>query len=371
MLNPDLNSLELTTTEYERYNKHLILPQIQIEGQKRLKMAKVLCIGAGGLASSILTYLVSSGIGLIGIIDYDVIELSNLPRQTVYTPKDIGFPKVNCAKQNLSIINSDCKIHIYNDKLNIGNSITIIKFYDLIIDCTDNFAIRLLINDICYLLGKTLVFGAVIGFQAQVAIFNYQSSSNYRDLYSIERLNFTSQLGSCNSGGVISVLPSLTGILQISEALKIIIGYRSSLIEHIININLLDNKFQQSRLRTGNYIKYNLKSNLTYCLYNSFELYFKHLFLDINQIIFNKNFRSKKTNINLINIYVYKYKTQKKENFFFIPLCQLKNFLLEIRKMNISYINLNLPRGKEIYYYKAYLIFRQITNIYPYFFKDI
>ncbi|EME28476.1 [pt] molybdopterin biosynthesis protein MoeB [Galdieria sulphuraria] len=187
MLNPDLNSLELTTTEYERYNKHLILPQIQIEGQKRLKMAKVLCIGAGGLASSILTYLVSSGIGLIGIIDYDVIELSNLPRQTVYTPKDIGFPKVNCAKQNLSIINSDCKIHIYNDKLNI--------------DCTDNFAIRLLINDICYLLGKTLVFGAVIGFQAQVAIFNYQSSSNYRDLYSIERLNFTSQLGSCNSGG--------------------------------------------------------------------------------------------------------------------------------------------------------------------------
>ncbi|BDE17599.1 molybdopterin biosynthesis protein (chloroplast) [Galdieria partita] len=371
MLNPDLNSLELTTTEYERYNKHLILPQVQIEGQKRLKIAKVLCIGAGGLASSILTYLVSSGIGIIGIIDYDIIELSNLPRQTIYNTKDIGSPKVNCAKQNLSIINSDCQIHIYNEKLNIGNAVKIIKNYDLIIDCTDNFEIRLLINDICYLLSKTLIFGAVIGFQGQVAIFNYQSSSNYRDLYSIQTLNSMSQLGLCNSGGVISILPSLTGLLQISEALKIIIGYRSSLVEYIININLLDSKFKESRLRTGNYIKYNLKSKLKYCLYNSFELYFKYLFLDIHQIILNKNFTSKETNINIIKINAYKYKTQKKENFFFIPICQLKNFLLEIKKMNISYVNLIFPSNKGIYYYKAYLIIRQITNIYPYFYKDI
>nr|YP_010713798.1 molybdopterin biosynthesis protein [Galdieria phlegrea]WDA99880.1 molybdopterin biosynthesis protein [Galdieria phlegrea] len=373
MLNPDLNSLELSTTEYERYNKHLILPQVQIEGQKRLKVAKVLCIGAGGLASSVLTYLVSSGIGVVGIIDYDIIELSNLPRQTIYNPTNIGLHKVKCAKENLSSLNSDSKIYIYNEKLNISNGINIIRSYDLIMDCTDNFAIRLLINDICYLLSKTLIFGAVIGFQGQFTIFNYQSSSNYRDLYCIEKSNSIYQLGLCNSGGVISVLPSLIGILQVSEALKIIVGYRSSLIESIININLLNNKFKPSRLRTENYIKYNIKSNLTYCLYNSFELYFKYLFLDINQIILHKNFRSKKININ-INIVernVYKYNIQKKGNFFFIPLCQLKNFLLEMKKMNILYINLNFTSTKIIYYYKAYLISKQISNIYPYFYQDI
>jgi molybdopterin/thiamine biosynthesis adenylyltransferase len=371
MLNPDLNSLELTDTEYERYNKHLILPQVQIEGQKRLKMAKVLCIGAGGLASSILTYLVSSGIGVIGIIDYDIIELSNLPRQTIYTPRDIGLGKVNSAKQNLSIINSNCKINIYNEKLNISNAIKIIKNYDLIMDCTDNFAIRLLINDICYLLSKTLIFGAVIGFQGQVAIFNYQSSNNYRDFYSIERQNSISQLGLCNSGGIISILPSIIGLLQTSEALKIIIGYRSSLIEYVINLNLLDNNFKQSRLRTGNYIKYDLKYNLTYCLYNSYELYFKYLFLDIDQIIVNKKFGSNELNFNILIINDYKYSIEKKENFFFIPLSQLKNFLLEIKKMNISYINLTFTRYEVRSYYKAYFISRQISNIYPYFYKTI
>jgi molybdopterin/thiamine biosynthesis adenylyltransferase len=371
MLNPDLNSLELTDTEYERYNKHLILPQVQIEGQKRLKMAKVLCIGAGGLASSILTYLVSSGIGVIGIIDYDIIELSNLPRQTIYTPRDIGLGKVNSAKQNLSIINYNCKINIYNEKLNISNAIKIIKNYDLIMDCTDNFAIRLLINDICYLLSKTLIFGAVIGFQGQVAIFNYQSSNNYRDFYSIERQNSISQLGLCNSGGIISILPSIIGLLQTSEALKIIIGYRSSLIEYVINLNLLDNNFKQSRLRTGNYIKYDLKYNLTYCLYNSYELYFKYLFLDIDQIIVNKKFGSNELNFNILIINDYKYSIEKKENFFFIPLSQLKNFLLEIKKMNISYINLTFTRYEVISYYKAYFISRQISNIYPYFYKTI
>jgi molybdopterin/thiamine biosynthesis adenylyltransferase len=371
MLNPDLNSLELTTTEYERYNKHLILPELQIEGQKRLKMAKVLCVGAGGLASSILTYLVSSGIGIIGIIDYDIIELSNLPRQTVYNQKNIGFHKVNCAKQNLSMINSDCQIDIYNEKLNISNAIKIINNYDLIIDCTDNFTIRLLINDICYLLSKTLIFGATIGFQGQVAIFNYQSSSNYRDLYSLERQNSISELSLCTSGGVISVSPSITGLLQISETLKIIIGYKSSLVEYIININLLDNKFKHSRLRTGNYIKYDLKLNLTYSLYNSFELYFKHLFLDTNQLVFYKNFRIKEINIYLYKINVNTYNLVKKENFFFIPLCQLKNFLLEIKKMNILYINLNFnfTTKKAISYYKVYLISRQISNTYPYFYK--
>nr|WDA99361.1 molybdopterin biosynthesis protein [Galdieria yellowstonensis] len=371
MLNPDLNSLELTDTEYERYNKHLILPQVQIEGQKRLKMAKVLCIGAGGLASSILTYLVSSGIGVIGIIDYDIIELSNLPRQTIYTPRDIGLGKVNSAKQNLSIINYNCKINIYNEKLNISNAIKIIKNYDLIMDCTDNFAIRLLINDICYLLSKTLIFGAVIGFQGQVAIFNYQSSNNYRDFYSIERQNSISQLGLCNSGGIISILPSIIGLLQTSEALKIIIGYRSSLIEYVINLNLLDNNFKQSRLRTGNYIKYDLKYNLTYCLYNSYELYFKYLFLDIDQIIVNKKFGSNELNFNILIINDYKYSIEKKENFFFIPLSQLKNFLLEIKKMNISYINLTFTRYEVRSYYKAYFISRQISNIYPYFYKTI
>lgn len=368
MLNPDLNLFELTNQEYEVYNKHLILPQIQIEGQKRLKVSKVLCIGAGGLGSSVLTYLVSSGIGNIGIVDYDKVEFSNLPRQTIYSLKDINLDKVICAKQNLSTLNIKCKINIYNYKLNVNNGLKIIKKYDLIIDCTDNFEVRLLINDICFLLGKTLIFGAVMRFEGQVSIFNYQSSTNYKDLYFIDSIILNSQLRLCNSGGVFSFLPSIIGILELSEAIKVITGYKTNLVEKVISVNLLNNKFKQSRLRTGIHIKYNNNSNLYQTLYNSVKLYFKHFILDVNQISIPRiNNYNSKFNINIVSDSYIPY--MENENLFYIPLSQLKNFLLKIKSFNISYINLIFVDFSFINYYKAYMIIRQMNQVFCLFSK--
>ena len=225
-------NIHFSKEELARYDRHIIIPDFGFEAQKKLKAAKVLVIGSGGLGSPSLLYLAAAGVGTIGIVDFDVVDDSNLQRQVLFGVDEIGKPKVEAAKKRLESLNPFITIKVYNQQLTSQNALDIIKDYDVVADGTDNFPTRYLVNDACVLLGKPNVYGSIFQFEGQVSVFNYinkegELGPNYRDLYPTPPP--PGLVPSCAEGGVLGVLPGIIGSLQALEVIKIITGVGETL----------------------------------------------------------------------------------------------------------------------------------------------
>ena len=247
MLNPNLDDIQLTKDDYERYSRHLILPEVGLEGQKRLKAASVLCIGTGGLGSPLLLYLAAAGIGRIGIVDFDVVDFSNLQRQVIHGTSWVGKPKIQSAKDRILEINPYCQVDLYETRLSAENALGIIEPYDVVVDGTDNFPTRYLVNDACVLAGKPNVYGSIFRFEGQATVFNYQDGPNYRDLY--PEPPPPGLVPSCAEGGVLGILPGLIGVVQATETVKIIMGVGQTLSGRLLLYNALNMTFRELKLR--------------------------------------------------------------------------------------------------------------------------
>jgi adenylyltransferase/sulfurtransferase len=247
MLNPDLNSIQLDQDEYERYSRHLILPEVSLEGQKRLKAASVLCVGTGGLGSPLLLYLAAAGIGRIGIVDFDVVDTSNLQRQVIHGTSWVGKPKIVSAKNRIHEINPHCQVDLYETRLSSANALEIFAPYDIIVDGTDNFPTRYLVNDACVLLNKPNVYGSIFRFEGQATVFNYEGGPNYRDLY--PEPPPPGLVPSCAEGGVLGILPGVIGVIQATETVKIILGKGTTLSGRLLLYDALNMSFRELKLR--------------------------------------------------------------------------------------------------------------------------
>ncbi len=236
----------LTAPEIERYEKHLCLPEVGLEGQQLLKNGKVLCVGAGGLGTSALPYLAAAGVGKIGIFDFDRVEVSNLQRQILYTVSDIGNLKVNVAKERLLALNPHVDVTVYPESLTSGNALNIIKDYDVVIDATDNYAAKYLINDACFHLKKPDIFASILRFSGQCAVFAAPDGPCYRCLF--PNPPAPDMVPSCAEAGVLGALPGLLGTMQAIEALKILLNKGETLSGRIITIDTLNFKWNQFHL---------------------------------------------------------------------------------------------------------------------------
>ncbi|HSZ24424.1 MAG TPA: molybdopterin-synthase adenylyltransferase MoeB [Cytophagaceae bacterium] len=212
----------MTNEELKRYNRHIILSEIGLEGQEKLKNASVFVIGAGGLGCSLLLYLTAAGVGRIGIADFDVVDETNLQRQILYTTEDIGLSKAEQAKKRLQLLNPFVKVEAYKIKIDRYNVLDLLKEYAIVVDGSDNFATRYLINDACVICDKPLVFGSIFKFEGQVSVFNYQGGPTYRCLYPEPPKE--GEVPNCSEIGVIGVLPGIVGTIQANEVIKIITG---------------------------------------------------------------------------------------------------------------------------------------------------
>jgi molybdopterin/thiamine biosynthesis adenylyltransferase len=208
--------------EFLRYNRQTMLPEIGDEGQEKLKLARVLVIGAGGLGCPILQYISTAGVGTIGIVDFDKIEIHNLHRQILYTEDQVGLSKALIAKEKLEALNPLIKVAAFEAKLTIENAVQIIQDFDVVVDGSDNFATRYLVNDTCVALGKPLVYGSILGFEGQLAVFNHNGSKNLRNLFP-EPPN-PKEVPNCSLNGVLGTLPGMIGTMMAHETLKLIIG---------------------------------------------------------------------------------------------------------------------------------------------------
>jgi sulfur-carrier protein adenylyltransferase/sulfurtransferase len=247
MLNPNLDEIQLSKEEYQTYSRHIILPEVGLEGQKRLKAASVLCIGTGGLGSPLLLYLAAAGIGRIGIVDFDIVDQSNLQRQIIHGTNWIGKPKIASAKDRILGINPHCQVDLYETALTSANALDILAPYDIVVDGTDNFPTRYLTNDACVLLNKPNVYGSIFRFEGQATVFNYQDGPNYRDLY--PEPPPPGMVPSCAEGGVLGVLPGIIGTIQATETIKIILGAENTLSGRLLLYNAWDMKFRELKLR--------------------------------------------------------------------------------------------------------------------------
>ncbi|MEH2265635.1 molybdopterin-synthase adenylyltransferase MoeB [Nostoc sp.] len=246
-LNPNPDEIQLTKDDYERYSRHLILPEVGLEGQKRLKAASVQCIGTGGLGSPLLLYLAAAGIGRIGIVDFDVVDTSNLQRQVIHGTSWVGKPKIESAKNRIHEINPYCQVDLYETRLTSENALEILQPYDIVVDGTDNFPTRYLVNDACVLLNKPNVYGSILRFEGQATVFNYQGGPNYRDLF--PEPPPPGMVPSCAEGGVLGILPGIIGLIQATETVKIILGQGNTLSGRLLLYNALDMKFRELKLR--------------------------------------------------------------------------------------------------------------------------
>lgn len=247
MLNPNLAAIELSKEEVQRYSRHIILPEVGLEGQKKLKAASVLCIGTGGLGSPLLLYLAAAGIGRIGIVDFDIVDSSNLQRQIIHGTSWVGKPKIVSAKDRILEINPHCQVDLYETRISSENALDILAPYDVVIDGTDNFPTRYLTNDACVLLDKPNVYGSIFRFEGQATVFNYQGGPNYRDLY--PEPPPPGMVPSCAEGGVLGVLPGVIGTIQATEAIKIILGAPDTLSGRLLLYNAWEMKFRELKLR--------------------------------------------------------------------------------------------------------------------------
>ena len=243
------NQANLSSEEIARYARHISLPEIGIKGQEKLKASSIACIGTGGLGSPLLIYLAAAGIGRIGIVDFDVVEYSNLQRQIIHTTNSIGILKTHSAKEHILRINPSCQVDIFNQKLSSSNALAILKTYDLICDCSDNFPTRYLINDACLILKKPNIYGSIARFEGQASVFNLKKDSpNYRDL--IPTPPPQELIPSCSEAGVMGILPGIIGTIQAAEAIKIITNIGNTLNGRLLIFNALKMSFKELTLRS-------------------------------------------------------------------------------------------------------------------------
>ncbi|MGD0157745.1 MAG: molybdopterin-synthase adenylyltransferase MoeB [Terracidiphilus sp.] len=238
---------ELTQDDLARYSRHLILPEVGEEGQRKLKAARVLCIGAGGLGSPLALYLAAAGVGTLGLVDFDVVDASNLQRQIIHSTADIGRKKLDSAEEKLRALNPKLKIVKYDTLLSSANALDILKDYDVVADGTDNFPTRYLVNDACVLLGIPNAYGSIFRFEGQASVFAAQNGPCYRCLY--PEPPPPGLVPSCAEGGVLGILPGLIGVIQATETIKLILGKGEPLVGRLLLVDALNMRFRELKLR--------------------------------------------------------------------------------------------------------------------------
>jgi len=237
----------LSNEEILRYSRHLIMPEVGMEGQVKLKEAKVLCVGTGGLGAPLGLYLAAAGVGRLGLIDFDVVDFTNLQRQVMFATSDVGKPKIEAAAARLRNLNPTIQIETHETQLTSENALDILRPYDIIVDGTDNFPTRYLINDACVLLGKPNVYGSIFRFEGQATIFAYPGGPCYRCLY--PEPPPPGLVPSCAEGGVLGVLPGIVGSIQAMETIKLILGKGESLVGRLLQFDALAMRFREFKLR--------------------------------------------------------------------------------------------------------------------------
>ncbi|MGD0696197.1 MAG: molybdopterin-synthase adenylyltransferase MoeB [Terriglobia bacterium] len=239
--------VKLTKDEILRYSRHLIMPEVGMDGQLKLKQAKVLCIGAGGLGSPLALYLAAAGVGKLGIVDFDVVDFTNLQRQIIHDTNDVGRPKLTSARETIADINPNVEVVGFETRLTSENALEIFKDFDIVADGTDNFPTRYLVNDACVLLGKPNVYGSIFRFEGQASVFYAKEGPCYRCLY--PEPPPPGLVPSCAEGGVLGVLPGIVGCIQAMEVIKLIIGRGQPLIGRLLLFDALSMKFRELKLR--------------------------------------------------------------------------------------------------------------------------
>ena len=344
VISTDLNSDFLSLDEKERYKKHLTLKEIGFKGQLKLKNSSVICIGAGGLGSSVLLYLAASGIGRIGIVDNDQVEKSNLQRQIIHETNTVGNLKINSAQERIKRFNPNIEVTTFNKRINSENVIEIIKDFDIICDCSDNFGTRYLINDACLILNKALVFGSVQGFEGQISVFNLNKKSpNLRDL--LPESPVKNNIPSCEEFGVVGVSTGLIGILQVNEIIKIILKKGEILDGKIMIFDLLNMNIKTLNLKSDKLNK-NIK-NLS-----QFEDFYKD-----NEC--QDNIKIKKINAKEFNT-LYKAKLNK---ILLIDVREKEEFNKGSIKGSISIPINNLKQKSHLEFIKQESLFKEIFTL--------
>ena len=237
----------LTKEEIQRYSRHLIMPEVGMEGQLKLARAKVLMIGAGGLGAPLGLYLAAAGVGRLGIVDFDTVDSTNLQRQITFTTQDVGRPKAVAAQERLSAMNPTIRIDTYRTMLTSANALELFRDWDIIVDGTDNFPTRYLVNDACVLMGKPNVYGSIFRFEGQATVFGYPGGPCYRCLY--PEPPPPGLVPSCAEGGVLGVLPGIVGSIQAMETIKLILGIGEPLVGRLLRFDALAMTFKEYRLR--------------------------------------------------------------------------------------------------------------------------
>ena len=244
---PGVQTTNLSNEEVLRYSRHLIMPEVGMEGQLKLKAAKVLCIGAGGLGSPLALYLAAAGVGTLGVVDFDVVDYTNLQRQVIHTTADVGRKKLDSAAEKVKAINPFIQLRPFETRLTSENALELFRDFDIIVDGTDNFPTRYLVNDACVLTGKPNVYGSIFRFEGQVSVFATKDGPCYRCLY--PEPPPPGLVPSCAEGGVLGILPGLVGVMQATEAIKLILGKGEPLIGRLLLVDALGMRFRELKLR--------------------------------------------------------------------------------------------------------------------------
>src|SRR5882672_5893284 len=242
-----MNKVSLSNEEVLRYSRHLIMPEVGMEGQQKLKAARVLCIGTGGLGSPLALYLAAAGVGTLGLVDFDVVDFTNLQRQIIHFTSDVGRPKLESAREKIAAINPFVTVKTFNTRLSSENALKIFADFDIIVDGTDNFPTRFLVNDACVFTGKPNVYGSIFRFEGQASVFAAKDGPCYRCLY--PEPPPPGLVPSCAEGGVLGILPGLVGVMQATEVIKLILGQGEPLIGRLLLIDALGMKFRELKLR--------------------------------------------------------------------------------------------------------------------------
>src|SRR5512146_1979443 len=242
-----IQAATLSNDEVLRYSRHLIMPEVGMEGQLKLKAAKVLCIGAGGLGSPLALYLAAAGVGTLGVVDFDLVDSTNLQRQIIHTTADVGRPKLQSAAEKITAINPYVDVKPFETRLTSANALELFREFDIIVDGTDNFPTRYLVNDACVLSGKPNVYASIFRFEGQASVFATEAGPCYRCLY--PEPPPPGLVPSCAEGGVLGILPGLLGIIQATEVIKLILGSGEPLIGRLLLVDALAMRFRELRLR--------------------------------------------------------------------------------------------------------------------------
>jgi adenylyltransferase/sulfurtransferase len=247
MATSTLVSNALSKDEILRYSRHLIMPEVGLEGQQKLKAARVLCIGTGGLGSPLALYLAAAGVGTLGLVDFDVVDFTNLQRQIIHSTSDVGRKKLDSAAEKIEAMNPYVDVVRFDTRLSSDNALGIIEDFDIVVDGTDNFPTRYLVNDACVLTGKPNVYGSIFRFEGQASVFGSKDGPCYRCLY--PEPPPPGLVPSCAEGGVLGILPGLVGIIQATEAIKLILGTGDPLIGRLLLVDALSMRFRELKLR--------------------------------------------------------------------------------------------------------------------------